>query len=86
MKVDHQILNKQTIELSLSSGKDNIIQVGEVIFKKTPTIGLPEVSTLIESVMSKRQGDQRKHNFLEKKKLQRRENVFTMCTQKYQTN
>ena len=47
---------------------DNIIQEGEVIFKKNPTVGLPEVSRLINSAISKRQGDQRKHSFLKKKK------------------
>ena len=46
---------------------DNIIQEGEVIFKKNPTLGLPELSKLIDSVISNRQGDQRKHSFLEKK-------------------
>ena len=61
------------MELRLSSEIGNIIQEGEVIFKKNPTVGLPEVSRLINSAISKRQGDQRKHSFL----------VFTMNTQKY---
>ena len=39
---------------------DNIIQEGEVIFKKNPTLSLPEVSKLIDLGISKRQGDQRK--------------------------
>ena len=43
-------------------------QEGEVIFKKNPTVGLPEVSRLIDSVINKRQRDQRKHSFFEKKK------------------
>ena len=47
---------------------DNIIQEGEVIFNKDSTVGLQELSELIDSGMSKRQGDQRKHSFLEKKK------------------
>ena len=59
----------QTIELSSSSENENIIQEGELFFKKKPTIGLPEVSKLIESLMSKRQGDQRKHSFLQKKNI-----------------
>ena len=42
------------------------IQKPELIFKKNPTVGLPEVSRLIDSTISKRQGDQRKHSFLEK--------------------
>ena len=46
---------------------ENIIQEGEVTFKKNPTVGLPEVSKLIDSAISKRQGDQRKHSFLGKK-------------------
>ena len=54
-------------ELSSSSEIDNIIQEGEVIFTKIPTVGLPEVSRLIDSAISKRQADQRKHSFLEKK-------------------
>ena len=58
---------QQSIKLSSSSEIDNIIQEGEVIFKKNPTVGLPEVSKLIDSAISKRQGDQRKHSFLEKK-------------------
>ena len=37
-----------------------------MIFKKKPTLGLPEVSNLIDSATGKRQGDQRKHSFLEK--------------------
>ena len=37
------------------------------MFKKNPTVGLPEVSGLINSAISKRQGDQRKNRFLEKK-------------------
>ena len=64
----YQLFNNQLIELSSSSEIDNIIQEGEVIFKKNPTVGLPEVSKLIDSAINKRQRDQRKHNFLEKKK------------------
>ena len=44
------------------------IQEGEVIFKKNSTLSLPKVYRLIDSAISKRQGDQRKHSFLEKKK------------------
>ena len=66
-KIHHQLFNNQLIELSLSSKIDNIIQEGEVIFKKNPRVGLLEVSKLIDSVISKRQGDQRKYSFLEKK-------------------
>ena len=54
--------------MSSSSEIDNIIQEGEIIFKKNTTVALPEVSKLIDSVINKRQRDQRKHNFLEKKK------------------
>ena len=43
------------------------VQEGEVSSKKNSTVGLPEVSKLIDSVISTRQGDQRKHSFLEKK-------------------
>ena len=66
-KIHHQLFNNQLIELSLSSKIDNIIQEGEVIFQKNPRVGLLEVSKLIDSVISKRQGDQRKYSFLEKK-------------------
>ena len=56
---------QQSIELSSSSEIDNIIQEGEVIFKKNPTVGLPEVPKLTDSTISKRKGDQRKHSFLD---------------------
>ena len=51
-KIHHQLFNNQSIELSLSSEIDNIIQEGEVIFKENPTVGLPEVSKLIDSAIS----------------------------------
>ena len=68
-KIHHQLFNNQSIELNSSSEIDNIVQEEEeeVIFKKKSTVGLPEVSQLIESAISKRQGDQRKHSFLEEK-------------------
>ena len=66
-----------------SSQIGNIIQEGEVMFKKNPTVGLPEVSRLIDSAIRKRQGDQRKYSFLEKKILHDRENGFTINTQQY---
>ena len=66
-KIHHQLFNNQSIQLSSSSEIDNIIQEGEVNFKKNPTVGLPEVSKLTYSAISKRQGDQRKHSFPEKK-------------------
>ena len=51
-------------------------------FKKSLTVGLPEVSKLIDSAISKGQGDRRKNSFLERKKiLHKRENGFTMSTQ-----
>ena len=59
-KIHHQLFNNQSIELSSSSEIDNIIQ-------ENPTVGLPELSRLIDSAISKKQGDQRKHSFLEKK-------------------
>ena len=71
------------MELISSSEIDNIIQEGEVIFKKNPTVGLPEISKLIDSAISKRQGDQRKQSFLEKKILHDREDGFTVNNQKY---
>ena len=65
-KIDHPLFNNQSIELSSSSENDNIIQEGEVIFKKKSTVRLPDVSKLTDSVMRKRQEDQSKHSFLEK--------------------
>ena len=65
--MDHPLFNNQSIELSSSSENDNIIQEEEVIFKKESTVRLPDVSKLTDSVMRKRQEDQRKHSFLEKK-------------------
>ena len=60
---------------------DNIIQEEEEIFKKNLTVGLTEVSKVIDSAISKRQGDLRKYSFLERKKiLQKRENGFTMSS------
>ena len=52
----------------------------QVIFKKNPTLSLPKVYRLIDSAISKRQGDQRKHIFFEKKILHKRKNEFTMNT------
>ena len=71
------------MELSLSSDIDNILQWGEVIFETNSTVDLPEVSRLIDSGISKRQEDQMKHKFLEINILHKRENRFTMNSQKY---
>ena len=38
---------------------------------------------MTDPATSKRQGDQSKHSFLKKKILNKRENGFTMNTQKY---
>ena len=62
----HQFFNNQSIESSSSSEIDNS-QEGEVIFRKNSTVGLPEVSRLINSAISNRQGYQRRYSFLEKK-------------------
>ena len=83
-KIHHQLFNNQLTELGSSSEIGNIVQEGEVIFKKKPTVSLPVVSKLIDSAINKRQRDQTKHSFLEKKKLlHKRENGFTVNTQKY---
>ena len=68
-KIYHQLFNNNnpSVELGSSSEIDSIIQEVEVIFKKNPAVGLPEVSRLTDSAISKRQGDQRKYSFLEKK-------------------
>ena len=57
---------------------DSIIQEEEEIFKKKPTVGLSEVSKLIESAISKRPKETLERK---KKKLHKRENGFTMSTQ-----
>ena len=59
-KIRHQLFNKQPTNLSSSSEIDNIIKEGEVIFKKNTGVGLPGVSKLIDSAISKGKGDQRK--------------------------
>ena len=53
------------------------------MLKKNPTERLPEVSRLIDSAISKKQGNQRKRSFLEKKILDKRENGFLINTQEY---
>ena len=53
------------------------------MFMKNTTEGLPEVSRLIDSAISKRQGNQEKLSFLQKKILHKRGNGFPMNTQKY---
>ena len=58
-KIHHQLFKNQIIELSSLSEIDNIIHEGEVIFKKNPTVDLPEVSKLTDSVINKRQRNQR---------------------------
>ena len=59
-KIHHHLFNNPSLELSLTSEIDNIIQEEEEIFKRNPTVALPEVSKLIDSAISKRQGDRRK--------------------------
>ena len=52
------------------------------MFKKNPTVGLPEVCRLIYSAISKRQENQRKHSFLEKKKYSIKEKMDSTWTPK----
>ena len=81
-KIHDQLFNNQSLELSSSSEIDKIIQEEEATFKKNPTVGLPEASKLIDSAISKRQGNWRKNSFLERKKvLHERENGLIMNTQ-----
>ena len=58
-QIHHHLFNNQTLELSSLSEIDNIIQEEGEICKKNPTVGLPEVSKLIDSAISKRQEDRR---------------------------
>ena len=67
-KTHHHFLYNQSLELNSLSEIDNIIKEKEEILKENPTEGLPEVSKLIDSAICKRQGDRRKHSFLERKK------------------
>ena len=67
-KIHYRLFNNQSLELSSSSEIDNIVQEEEAIFKKNPAVGLPEVSKLIDSAISKGQVDRKKHSFLERKK------------------
>ena len=80
IKIHHHLFSNQSSELSSSSEIDKIIQEEEEIFKKNLTVGLLEVSKLIDSTISKRQGHRRKHSFLERKKVlhKREKNGFTM--------
>ena len=47
-KIHYQLFNNQPIELRSSSEIDNIIQEGEVIFRKNAAVGLQEASKLTE--------------------------------------
>ena len=50
--------------------------------KKKPTVDLPKISKLLDSAITKRQEDKRKHSFLEREKsLHKRENGFNMSIQ-----
>ena len=50
--------------------------------RKSPHLSITNQLSLIDSAISKRQGNRRKHSFLERKKiLHERENGFTMSTQ-----
>ena len=55
----YHLFNNQSVELSSLSEIDNFIQEEEEICKKNSTVGLPEVSKLIDSATSKRPGGQR---------------------------
>ena len=65
-KIHHQLFKNQSTKLCSSNEIDKIIPEVEVVFKNKPTVGLPEVSKLIDSAISEMQGDQRKHSFLQK--------------------
>ena len=65
----YHIFSNQLVKLSSSSKAGSIIKEGEVILKKNPTVGLPEVSI--------------KHSFFEKEILHKNESGFTMYIQKY---
>ena len=53
MKIHDYLFNNQSRELSSLSEIDHIIQEEEEMFKKKPTVGLPEVSQLIDSAINK---------------------------------
>ena len=55
---------QKSIKLSSSRETDNIIQQGEVISKKNPTMRLPEVYKLIDSAISRiKQGEPKETQF-----------------------
>ena len=81
-KIHHHLFNNPSLELSSLSEIDNVIQEEEEIFQKSLTVSLAKVSKLIDSAISKRQGDRWKHSSLERKKiLHKRKNGFAMSTQ-----
>ena len=68
----------------LLSMNDEVLWIYSQIVKKIeviPEAVLSEVSTLIDSVMSKGQEEQKKHSFLENKGLRKIENGFTINKQ-----
>ena len=83
-KIHHHLFNNPSLELSSLTEIDNVIQEEKEIFKKNPTVDLPEVSKFIDSAISKEQRDRRKNSFLERKKiLHKTGNGFTISTQKW---
>ena len=82
--ISRKFIINDLIELRSSSDIDNIIQEGEIIFKESPALALPEVSKLINSAINSRQGGQRKHSYFDKKNIiHKKENEFNMNIQKY---
>ena len=70
--------------LMLLSMNDEVLWIYSQIVKKIeviPEAVLSEVSTLIDSVMSKGQEEQKKHSFLDNKGLHKIENGFTINKQ-----
>ena len=66
-KIHHQLFKNQSLELSSSSEIDNMIQEEEAIFKNNPTVSLPEISKVIDSVISKGQGHKGNRDFWREK-------------------
>ena len=56
------------MELSSLSEIDNIIQEEEEFSRKTPHLSITNQLSMIDSAIRKRQGDRRKHKFLNRKK------------------
>ena len=73
-EITHADVAVNAMNDEVSSISSQIVEQIEVILEVT----LSEVSKQIDSVMSMKQGDKRKHDFLEKKEHHKTKNGFTI--------